>query len=312
MVASDPLCALLGIAQATKVDVEKETSSPLQPPAAQSLCDDSDDEVPQACAFSFGNLSCIMMHLPGGQHACPRCGKMVHNLCHQQAKDQENFEFGVTFCGGNMCDGERKEHMAIEEERVVVATRPVLAVDMASGKIDRTGIIHLEDIDMEQRTVIRDFLAQAAFAYKSPCHPTVIRDTMRKFGMSKLLVKQAIKELLSVPAGLTPTPTPTKTATMTAPSRSVTYKDWMDDPVERGRRVWLWWRRLLHGKIGTADFPAFAHALRLVATVRPSSAAVGRVFSHLKRIVDVCGRRCLAENVEARMFAKFNAKYRTT
>lgn len=94
--------------------------------------------------------------------------------------------------------------------------------------------------------------------------------------------------------------------TDTTTSRDVDYMNWQGDPVERGRRVWIWWKTRLFAKIGSRKFPAWALALRLVALVRPSSAAVERVFSHLKRLVDICGHNMLAEVAEARMLTKCN------
>jgi hypothetical protein len=57
--------------------------------------------------------------------------------------------------------------------------------------------------------------------------------------------------------------------------REPAYTNWWDDPAERGRRIWLWWR------IRVYEVQEFTHiplALRLVALVQPSSCGIERVF----------------------------------
>ena len=60
---------------------------------------------------------------------------------------------------------------------------------------------------------------------------------------------------------------------------SPAHSTWEDDPSEKARRIWEWWR-IHHGK-----FVCFKKAVRLVALVQVSSAAAERVFSQLKLIL---------------------------
>ena len=67
-------------------------------------------------------------------------------------------------------------------------------------------------------------------------------------------------------------------------SREPTISSWKDDPSERARRIWIWWRSRLQAK---SILPTFRNAIRLVVLVQPSSAAAERAFSQLKLILDV-------------------------
>jgi hypothetical protein len=53
-------------------------------------------------------------------------------------------------------------------------------------------------------------------------------------------------------------------------SRVPTISSWKDDPSERARRIWIWWRSRLQAK---SILPSFRKAARLVVLVPPSSAA---------------------------------------
>ena len=83
------------------------------------------------------------------------------------------------------------------------------------------------------------------------------------------------------------------------------YKTWKDDSGERARRMWLWWQSKIVA-LGTRKFPCFCKAVSIVALIRPSSAQVERVFSHLKRLVDLLGYSCLEETVQTRLQRAFN------
>ncbi len=87
----------------------------------------------------------------------------------------------------------------------------------------------------------------------------------------------------------------------TAIVREVSPQSWQDDPIERARRIWEWW------KLRWDTLPAWKKALRLVVLVQPSSAAAERVFSQLKHIVDACGESMLAETLLYRMLRRCNA-----
>ena len=80
-------------------------------------------------------------------------------------------------------------------------------------------------------------------------------------------------------------------------------KSWKDDPGERARRIWEFWRALVNG---TGLFPAWKHAIRLVVLVQPSSAAAERIFTQLKNIVDACGESMLPDMLEHHLFQRCN------
>jgi len=83
------------------------------------------------------------------------------------------------------------------------------------------------------------------------------------------------------------------------PERRLT---WKEDPNERARRIWLWWKVRVHE---VQDFRFFNVALRLVALVQPSSCSLERDFSQLKVIVDACGQM-LQDTLESRMYERCN------
>ena len=78
-------------------------------------------------------------------------------------------------------------------------------------------------------------------------------------------------------------------------------KSWKDDPGERARRIWEFWRALVND---TGLFPAWKHAIRLVVLVQPSSAAAERIFTQLKKIVDACAESMLPDMLEFRLFQR--------
>ena len=76
----------------------------------------------------------------------------------------------------------------------------------------------------------------------------------------------------------------------------------LDDPIEKARRVWEWWR------VNNA-FPGihyFATAARLIALVQVSSASVERIFSQLKLICKVTGDSPLEETVTYHVLQRCN------
>jgi hypothetical protein len=77
----------------------------------------------------------------------------------------------------------------------------------------------------------------------------------------------------------------------------------MQDPGEKGRRIWEWWVVRLNGH---DYFKYFKVALRLVVLVQPSSAIVERANSRLKQIIECIGEHSLAETLEFRAFRALN------
>ena len=79
-------------------------------------------------------------------------------------------------------------------------------------------------------------------------------------------------------------------------------KTWLDDPIEKARRLWEWWRAN-HNK-----FTYFSKAARLVPVVlvQTSSCAVERVFSQVKYILETVGDLVLEESLEARLMERIN------
>jgi hypothetical protein len=83
--------------------------------------------------------------------------------------------------------------------------------------------------------------------------------------------------------------------------RALKMCDWKDDPIEKARRMWEWWRERV------SMFKSWPLALRLVALVQPSSAVMERAFSQLKLTLEIIGYSSLEKVVEARMFVRLNA-----
>ena len=58
-------------------------------------------------------------------------------------------------------------------------------------------------------------------------------------------------------------------------------EEWLQDPGEKARRIWHYWKPIVSVKTSKDDYPYFRKALCLVALVQVSSCAVERVFSQL-------------------------------
>ena len=93
-----------------------------------------------------------------------------------------------------------------------------------------------------------------------------------------------------------------KAATRTA-ARVIDAEKWEDDPIERARRIWEWWKARVKG---VTFFKYWPLALRLVVLVQPSSAFVERVFSQIKLIIEQIGVSSLEETIEARTMVRCN------
>ena len=70
----------------------------------------------------------------------------------------------------------------------------------------------------------------------------------------------------------------------------------MDDPREKARRIWEWWR------IHQEKFIYVKTAVRLVVLVQVSSAPVERVFSRLRLIVETSHQNTLHDAILLRLF----------
>ena len=80
--------------------------------------------------------------------------------------------------------------------------------------------------------------------------------------------------------------------------------DWRNDPEERARMIWEWWRvRLLSD---TNIFPAFRKCLRLVVLSQTSSCTVERVFFRLNMIRNTCGESTYEDMTEIRVLMQCN------
>jgi hypothetical protein len=86
------------------------------------------------------------------------------------------------------------------------------------------------------------------------------------------------------------------------PTRVERPRDWHDDPGEKGRRIWEWWRSRLLDEI--CPFVYFKEAVRLVVLVQTSSASIERVFSQVKRILASVGENILEDNLELRLLRR--------
>jgi len=76
---------------------------------------------------------------------------------------------------------------------------------------------------------------------------------------------------------------------------------WETDRIEQARRVWEWWRAK------APKLTYFYTAARLVALVPISSAAVERVFSQVKFIIETVGESVLEETLETRVMERVNS-----
>ena len=84
-------------------------------------------------------------------------------------------------------------------------------------------------------------------------------------------------------------------------ARVIDADKWEDDPIERARRIWEWWKARVKG---VSFFKYWPLALRLVVLVQPSSAFVERVFSEIKLIIEQIGVSSLEETIEARTMVR--------
>ena len=81
--------------------------------------------------------------------------------------------------------------------------------------------------------------------------------------------------------------------------------DWKNDPGERSRRIYEWWKSIMNGHNTRLKY--FTLAVCLIATVQTSSAASERVFSQLNFIRRVVGDKTLEDLLELRCFVRCNS-----
>ena len=86
-------------------------------------------------------------------------------------------------------------------------------------------------------------------------------------------------------------------------------RSWREDPGEKARRIWEWWRVILQSTNIKSKFAHFIDALLLVVLVQVSSAVAERVFSALKRVRDTCGDRLVQSSLELRIFYLVNKMF---
>jgi hypothetical protein len=80
-------------------------------------------------------------------------------------------------------------------------------------------------------------------------------------------------------------------------------KPWQLDTSEKCRRVWEWW--IIHRH----NLTFFKVAVRLVVLIQVSSAAVERIFSQLKLILETTQQHTLHDAIELRLFERVNTKH---
>ena len=85
-------------------------------------------------------------------------------------------------------------------------------------------------------------------------------------------------------------------------NRITVFANWKKDPIERARRVWIWW------KVHQKSFKYFSTAVRLIVLFQTSSCFVERVFSQLKHIIETCGKKQLEELFFLRISRRMNRK----
>jgi hypothetical protein len=77
---------------------------------------------------------------------------------------------------------------------------------------------------------------------------------------------------------------------------------WKSDESEVARRVWMFWVSK------RSQFNYMTVAVALIILVQTSSAAVERVFSQLKLIIEACGQSTLSDLLELRLFKRLDHK----
>jgi len=78
---------------------------------------------------------------------------------------------------------------------------------------------------------------------------------------------------------------------------------WRNDPIEKARRVWEWWK----ANCTNSSIHYFVLlAVHLVVLVQVSSASVEHIFSQVKLICDNIGVSCLEESIICRMYERCN------
>ena len=82
------------------------------------------------------------------------------------------------------------------------------------------------------------------------------------------------------------------------------YSNWKEDPIERARRIWCWWK--CHHEM--VEF-CWSDAARFAVLLQVSSASVERVFSQLQLLVKSVGQHIIHDNLEARLFTRCNKDY---
>ena len=77
-------------------------------------------------------------------------------------------------------------------------------------------------------------------------------------------------------------------------------RTWRDDRIEATRRAWEWWR-CYH-----KNFIYLSKVVRLVVLIPITSAAVERVFSQVKFIIETIGESGLQDTLELRLMERVN------
>ena len=87
-------------------------------------------------------------------------------------------------------------------------------------------------------------------------------------------------------------------------------RHWQDDPGEKSRRIWEWWRTLLNkpDKKARKKIGSFLECILIVALIQVSSADAERVFSCLKQVRDACGESLLESTLEVRIMKMMEAR----
>ena len=81
--------------------------------------------------------------------------------------------------------------------------------------------------------------------------------------------------------------------------------NWKNDPGERSRRIYEWWKSIMNGHNTRLKY--FTLAVCLIITIQTYSATSERVFSQLNFIRRIVGDRILEDLLELRYFVRCNS-----
>ena len=80
--------------------------------------------------------------------------------------------------------------------------------------------------------------------------------------------------------------------------------NWTEDPGERARRIYEWWRIVMNDNV--EKLKHFCAAVKLVVLIQTSSASAERVYSQLNFLRHILGDKTIRDNLELRALIRCN------